>query len=106
MTPAIQFAGKDHALQLFGVRLVGVDPENGKKLLLSVDFLLLLIAANRSLRAGASGILGKRTGARISGSSRSSESQRHFSLRAFSPFGSTIRDGLRKRQLLSPRDSR
>jgi small-conductance mechanosensitive channel len=62
MTPAIQFAGKDHALQIFGVRLVGVTPDNGKKLLLSVVFLLVLLAVNRLLRAGSSAILGKRTG--------------------------------------------
>jgi small-conductance mechanosensitive channel len=62
MTPVFQFVGKDHVLQLFGVRLVGVSPENGKKLLVSVIFLLLLFGANRLLRAIAAAILGRRTG--------------------------------------------
>jgi small-conductance mechanosensitive channel len=62
MSPAIQLAGKDHALQLFGVPLVGITAENGKKLLLSVAFLLILVALNKLLRAAASAILGQRTG--------------------------------------------
>jgi len=63
MNSAIQFAGKDHVLQLFGVRLVGMTPENGKKLLISVCFVLLLIAANRLLHAIAALLFGRRTGA-------------------------------------------
>src|SRR5947209_6223262 len=63
MNSVIQFVGKDHVLQLFGVRLVGVTPENGKKLLISVCFVLLLIAINRLLHAIAALLFGRRTGA-------------------------------------------
>jgi len=51
MNPVIQFAGDDHTLQLLGVRLIGITPENGKKLLMSVVFVLLLWAGNRLLHA-------------------------------------------------------
>jgi small-conductance mechanosensitive channel len=62
MSSAIQFVGKDHVLQLFGVRLVGVTPENGKKLLISVIFVLLLIVGNWLLHAFAAALFGRRTG--------------------------------------------
>src|SRR4051812_28773087 len=51
MFPAVQIAGTDHALHLFGIRLVGVSTENGKKLLLSVVFILFLVGLNRVLLA-------------------------------------------------------
>src|SRR5438067_52997 len=62
MSPAIQFAGKDHVLQVFGIPLVGITPANGKKLLLSVVFILGLVAANRLLHWIARCALGKRIG--------------------------------------------
>jgi small-conductance mechanosensitive channel len=46
----IQFIGPKQALQLFGVRLVGVNAENGKKLLLSAALVLVLMAVNAGLR--------------------------------------------------------
>src|SRR4051812_40936799 len=58
----IQFAGKDRVLQLFGVPLLGVTAENGKKLLMSVVFLVLLFAANRLLRAISAAAFGTKTG--------------------------------------------
>jgi small-conductance mechanosensitive channel len=45
----IQFVGPKHALQLFGVKLVGVNAENGKKLLFSAALVLLLMAVNAGL---------------------------------------------------------
>jgi len=60
MSSVIQFTGKDHVLQLFGVRLPGITPENGKKLLMTLVLLLLLMGINRLLHAMASLILGKR----------------------------------------------
>jgi small-conductance mechanosensitive channel len=62
MSPVIQFAGKDHVLQLFGVSLIGVTPQTGKKLLVTLVFLALLIMGNRMLQAIAAAILGRRTG--------------------------------------------
>ncbi|MEO8213279.1 MAG: mechanosensitive ion channel domain-containing protein [Myxococcales bacterium] len=50
MNDWIQFVGPKHALQLFGVKLVGVNAENGKKLLFSAALVLLLMAVNAGLR--------------------------------------------------------
>ncbi|HWE48378.1 MAG TPA: hypothetical protein VG273_01225, partial [Bryobacteraceae bacterium] len=50
MTGAIQFVGPDQALQLFGVRLVGVNAVSGKKLLFSIVFLFMVIVAGKILR--------------------------------------------------------
>jgi small-conductance mechanosensitive channel len=46
----IQFVGPHGAVQLFGVKLVGVNGENGKKLLFTLIFLLLVIGLGRVLR--------------------------------------------------------
>uniref|UniRef100_Q028D3 MscS Mechanosensitive ion channel n=1 Tax=Solibacter usitatus (strain Ellin6076) TaxID=234267 RepID=Q028D3_SOLUE len=62
MNSIIQFSGKDHVLQLFGVRLLGITPENGKKLLMSVVFLFVLFTLNRILRAVSAAALGTKTG--------------------------------------------
>jgi small-conductance mechanosensitive channel len=62
MNPAIQLAGKDHALQVLGVRLVGATPDNAKKLLVSVIFVVVVIAGNRLLHAIAAAIPGKPEG--------------------------------------------
>jgi len=62
MSLPIQFVGKNHVLQLFGVPLLGITPANGKKLVLSVVLVLLLLAGNRLLQAITSAVLGRRTG--------------------------------------------
>jgi small-conductance mechanosensitive channel len=46
----IQLVGPDHALQLFGVKLVGVNPENGKRLLFSVVLVIFLSLLSHALR--------------------------------------------------------
>jgi len=46
----IQFVGPKHSLQLFGVRLVGINQENGKKLLFSLVFLLAVWLFGRLLK--------------------------------------------------------
>lgn len=38
----VQFVGPSHNLQIYGVKLLGVDAQNGRKLLFSVVFLLLV----------------------------------------------------------------
>src|SRR5205807_180453 len=58
----IEFVGKDHTLQLFGVRMLGITPDNGKKLLLSVVFILVLIGINRLFHGIAQAVLGNRIG--------------------------------------------
>lgn len=50
MSKGVQFVGPKHALQLFGVKLVGVNAENGKELLFSATLVLLLMAVNAGLR--------------------------------------------------------
>ncbi len=61
MSPAIQFVGKDRVLQLFGVPMLGVTAENGKKLLLTVALILVLLGVKRLLNAMASAVPGRRS---------------------------------------------
>ncbi|MEO6828577.1 MAG: mechanosensitive ion channel domain-containing protein [Acidobacteriaceae bacterium] len=49
-TPFFQFAGPSHTLQIAGVKMLGVDADNGRKLLLTVVFFLILYALRRLLR--------------------------------------------------------
>ncbi len=46
----IQLVGPHQVVQLFGVKLVGVNAENGKKLLFSVIFVLIVVLLGRFLR--------------------------------------------------------
>ena len=50
MSNIIQLVGPKHIVQLFGVRLVGVNAENGKKLLFSVVFVIGVLFLGRVLR--------------------------------------------------------
>ena len=43
-TPFIQFSGPNHTLQIAGVKMLGADAKDGRKLLLTVIFFLLLYA--------------------------------------------------------------
>ncbi len=49
MSHLFQLVGPRGAVQILGVRLVGVNAENGKKLLFSLIFLLLLLALSKGL---------------------------------------------------------
>jgi small-conductance mechanosensitive channel len=46
----IQLVGPHHVVQLFGVKLVGVNAENGKKLLFSLVFIVCVMLVGRLLR--------------------------------------------------------
>ena len=46
----IHLVGPHRAVQLFGVTLVGVNAENGKKLLFSIVFILVISLLGRALR--------------------------------------------------------
>jgi small-conductance mechanosensitive channel len=46
----VQFVGPNGALQIFGVKLVGFNAENGRKLLFSLAFLLIVWTLGRILR--------------------------------------------------------
>ncbi len=58
----VQFVGKDHTLQLFGIRLLGLNAANGRKLLLTVVFILLVLVLSRLLNWLGKLIVGERTG--------------------------------------------
>ncbi len=47
MQSAIQFVGSDSALQIFGIRLFGVNAQNGQRLLFSIVLLSFLYACSR-----------------------------------------------------------
>ena len=55
MSHVLTLVGPTRAVQLFGVKLVGVNAENGHKLLFSIIFILLLFLVSRCV----SGLLGK-----------------------------------------------
>jgi hypothetical protein len=46
----IRFVGPNHALELFGVKLVGANAENAKKLLFTLVFLALMLLVSSLLR--------------------------------------------------------
>jgi small-conductance mechanosensitive channel len=50
MMQVLELVGPNKAVQLFGVKLVGVNADNGGKLLFSLAFVLLLLAINFLLR--------------------------------------------------------
>ncbi len=49
-TPWFQLVGPSHNVQLFGIKLLGVDAHNGRKLLFSLAFLGILLLINFLLR--------------------------------------------------------
>src|SRR4051794_39507116 len=53
----IRFVGPNDALEIAGVKLVGVTVENGRKLLFSLVFLVVVLLLGRLSRAGASWLL-------------------------------------------------
>jgi len=57
--PILHFLGPSRNVELFGIRLLGVDAQNGRKLLFTAVFFLLLYLISKGLRALAHGIGGK-----------------------------------------------
>ena len=55
----LELVGPNRAIQIFGVKLVGVNAENGKKLLFSVVFLVLVVLLNYGLKRLGSTVLGE-----------------------------------------------
>jgi len=47
----IRFSGPNHSLELFGIRLVGLNADNGKKLLFSAVLIVALVLLSKALRA-------------------------------------------------------
>jgi small-conductance mechanosensitive channel len=61
----IEFVGPNSALQIFGVKLVGVHAENGRKLLFTVLFIILVYLLGRFLHALAARTMGRMRNRRI-----------------------------------------
>jgi small-conductance mechanosensitive channel len=47
--PVLQFVGNNHTVQIAGVRLLGINAENGRKLLFTVVFLIILYLLRKLL---------------------------------------------------------
>lgn len=58
--PFVQFVGNNHALQIAGVKLLGVNAENGRKLLFSIAFIAILYLLDKVLCLIASKVGGER----------------------------------------------
>lgn len=58
----IQVVGQQRTLQVFGVKLIGVNAENGRKLAFSIGFILLVILCNQLLKALVRLFAGERVG--------------------------------------------
>ncbi len=65
MSPVFQLVGPHRVVEIFGVRLVGVDPENGKKLVFSIVFVLIMWVISKLLRALARAITSRGRKAKI-----------------------------------------
>ena len=61
----IEVAGPRRAVEILGVELVGVNAENGRKVVLTIVFVLLVLLLSRLLRAAAGAVLRGRRDARI-----------------------------------------
>jgi small-conductance mechanosensitive channel len=61
----IEFVGPNSALQIFGVKLVGVHAESGRKLLFTICFIVLLYLLGKLLHGTAALTLGRLRNRRI-----------------------------------------
>src|SRR5690349_15124498 len=62
MNPIFQIVGREHTVQIFGIRLLGVNAENGRKLLFSIVFVVLVVVLSRVLKWLAKLTVGERRG--------------------------------------------
>jgi small-conductance mechanosensitive channel len=60
MADFVQVVGPDRTLQVLGIRLIGVSAENGKKLVFSIAFVVLVMLLNRLLKAVLRAIVGEK----------------------------------------------
>lgn len=56
MGNVIRFVGPNRALEVFGVKLVGINAENGTKLLFTLVFIIVLLLASKLVRRFARGV--------------------------------------------------
>lgn len=57
--PYLELVGPAHNVEIFGIRLLGIDAQNGRKLLFTAGFFLLLYLISKGLRALAHTVGGK-----------------------------------------------
>lgn len=95
MEHLIRLVGPNGAVEVFGVKLVGVTAENGMKLLLTVGFIAALLVLGRVLRVGASVALRGRKDVRSAFWARQGVrlTVAVFCSSAWPPSGSTTRPG-------------
>ncbi len=55
----VEFEGPERSLKLFGIRLVGLDVETGKKILFTLVYIAVIILLGRLVRWAARGVLAK-----------------------------------------------
>jgi small-conductance mechanosensitive channel len=60
MADLVQIVGQDRTLEILGIRLIGVSAENGKKLVFSIAFIVLVILLNRILKLILRAIVGEK----------------------------------------------
>ncbi len=65
MNQWFRFVGPEHALEVLGIRLVGFNATNGKKLLFSLVFVLAMVLINAGLRGLARLVLAGRRNERV-----------------------------------------
>ncbi len=62
MSPILQIIGPEHTVQFFGIKLLGINAENGRKFLLTIIFVVVVLLLSKLLKGLARGVLGKRRG--------------------------------------------
>jgi small-conductance mechanosensitive channel len=60
MADLVQIVGQDRTLEILGIRLIGVSAENGKKLVFSIAFIVVVILLNRILKLILRAIVGEK----------------------------------------------
>jgi len=57
IAPGLRLVGPNHAVELLGVKFVGVNAENGQKLLLTLAYIAVVLLLGRGARAGVNRLL-------------------------------------------------
>src|SRR3954454_7342399 len=60
MDGIIQLVGSQRTVQVLGIRLVGINAENGKKLLFSLVFIIIVILLKQALKLLLKGLTGRK----------------------------------------------
>ena len=58
MNPIFQIIGPEHTVQFSGIKLLGINAENGRKFLFTVIFVVVVLLVSKLLKGLARGVLG------------------------------------------------